>query len=96
MNIDEQMSKAIEFEVNPNKVKELLDKGANKTKALEIATEYKDGLVKAINNGSEDRVTIEKLGEIIQILNHSSGGRRKTKKRMKSKKRRKTTKRRKV
>jgi hypothetical protein len=96
MNIDEQMSRAIEFEVNPNKVKKLLSKGADKTKALKIATEYKNGLDKATNNGSEDLVTITNLNEIIQILNHSSGGRRKSKKRMKSKKRRKTTKRRKA
>jgi hypothetical protein len=96
MSIDEQMSRAIEFEVNPETVKELLSKGADKTKALEIATEYKNGLDNAINNGSEDLVTIQKLNEIIQILKPSSGGRRKSKKRMKSKKRRKTSKRRKV
>ena len=94
MSNDEQMSRAIEIEVNPETVKDLLGQGADKTKALKIATEYKNGLDNATNNGPEDLVTINNLNEIIKIL--QTGGRRKSKKRMKSKKRRKTTKRRKV
>jgi hypothetical protein len=96
MSIDEQMSRAIEFDVNPSMVQDLLGKGANKTKALEIATEYKNGLDNATNNVSEDKDTITNLDKIIEILKSSSGGKKKSKKQRKSKKRRKTTKRRKM
>lgn len=87
MGIDEQMSRAIEFDVNPVTVQTLVNQGANKNKALEVATEYKAGLDNATNNGPEDLETIANLEQIINILKPkpSSGGKSKRKRKSKSK-----------
>ena len=88
MDIDEQMSKAIEIYVNPVAVQTLVSQGANKNKALQVATEYKAGLDNATNNGPEDLETIANLEKIINILKASSGGKSKRKRKSKSKNKR--------
>ena len=90
MDIDEQMRRAIEIDVNPVAVQDLVSQGANKEKALEVATEYKDSLDTATNNGPEDLETIANLEKIINILKASSGGRRKRKSKRNRKSKRKS------